>query len=103
MFVVHRCDNRKCLYSAHLFLGTARDNSLDMVAKGRMSKTSGKWKLTRQQVELIRIIYNPNMNSYYSLSKQFKVAQSTIGLIINKKPRLVAKNLCSLQSVIIQW
>lgn len=50
-FVLHRCDNPKCVNPSHLFLGSARDNSLDMVAKGR----HGEQKLTAMQAAAIRI------------------------------------------------
>lgn len=35
LFVLHQCDNQPCINIGHMFLGTAKDNALDMVAKGR--------------------------------------------------------------------
>lgn len=33
--VLHRCDNRACCRPSHLFAGTKRDNTQDMIRKGR--------------------------------------------------------------------
>jgi hypothetical protein len=58
MLVCHRCDTRSCVRIDHLFLGTAADNSSDMVQKGRSHDLRGerspRAKLTAEQVAKIR-------------------------------------------------
>jgi hypothetical protein len=56
--VLHRCDNRRYVNPAHLFLGSNLDNMRDMDAKGRrhlhFGEHNGKTHLTAEQVMEIR-------------------------------------------------
>lgn len=49
LLVLHRCDNPPCFNPDHLFVGTDRDNSLDMGSKGRNVQR----KLNAEQVQEI--------------------------------------------------
>lgn len=41
LLVLHRCDNRRCVRREHLFLGTHKDNTKDMIIKGRAGWQNG--------------------------------------------------------------
>lgn len=42
IFVLHRCDNRRCCNPSHLFIGTIADNVRDCIRKGRTNQVKGE-------------------------------------------------------------
>jgi hypothetical protein len=78
MQVCHRCDNPPCVNEAHLFLGSAADNTADMVAKGR-----GTARLSMGDVREIRRMY-PHVRQV-ALAELYGVAQATISNIVREK------------------
>jgi len=85
LFVCHTCDNRACVNPRHLFLGTHRDNTDDMLSKNRQAKgeKSGPSKLVADQVLEIRRI--GSSCSQAELSKRFNVSIMAIRRILSRK------------------
>jgi hypothetical protein len=83
LFVLHKCDNRKCVNPSHLFLGTQADNMRDCAMKGRQKGTfavgeANHRTLTNEQVRSIPVLYKAGGYSHRSLAKKFGVAKGTI-------------------------
>lgn len=76
LYVLHRCDNPQCFNPAHLFVGTAKDNIRDAVAKGRMR---GK-KLTYDQVAEIKSLLDSG-RTQRQIADKFGVTAANIGQI----------------------
>jgi hypothetical protein len=89
LFVLHKCDNPKCVRLDHLFLGTRQDNVDDMVKKGRRADTHGEKcpssKLTKIQVDAIRNRYSAGGTSQRKLAKEYGTCKSTIGYIVRQE------------------
>jgi len=86
-FVCHQCDNPRCVNPSHLFLGTAKDNSQDMVNKGRSAsgENQGAAKLTEIKVSEIRKLYATGKYTQRQLAAQFAVDQKAIWSILTGK------------------
>lgn len=79
MQVLHRCDNRLCCNPFHLFLGSALDNSQDMVNKGRSTKgeSHGRAKLTQGEALAIRSDPRPRK----IIAKEYGISDIQVGNI----------------------
>lgn len=82
LLVCHRCDNRPCCNTNHLFLGTHQDNFDDMVAKGRghIGEKNGRARLTAASVRHIRTRLGLGF-SQSGLAREYGVAPGTIHAI----------------------
>lgn len=87
--VCHTCDNKKCCNPAHLFLGTALDNTLDKMKKGRQAvlqgESHGSHKLTAEQVLSIRDQHDNNSVDVHTLAREFGVCVGTISHIVKRR------------------
>lgn len=79
MRVLHHCDTPLCVNPSHLFLGTARDNTADMVSKRRHAHgaKTGTAKLTEDSVHLIAKMWAEGKSST-EISKQLGIVFGTV-------------------------
>jgi transposase-like protein len=78
LFVLHRCDNRKCINPDHLFVGTRFDNMRDMSAKRRDGPTRSKLSPSDVQSIFERLA---NGASNLDVAREFGVHPNTVSNI----------------------
>jgi DNA invertase Pin-like site-specific DNA recombinase len=77
--VLHSCDVTNCVNPAHLRLGTAKENTKDMVDRGRdtSGEKSSLAKLTELQIEQAESMWRSGQTQA-SIAKRLGLSQSTL-------------------------
>lgn len=79
MRALHTCDNRPCVNRHHLYEGTAKRNSEDMVNRGRSTagERHGNTSLTDDQVRAIR----SDTRTQTAIAKEYGITQPAVSMI----------------------
>ena len=82
--VLHKCDNPKCVAPDHLFLGSQKDNMVDMSSKNRAFMKKGNkhpfHKISEESIkEIKKMLFDGSTQK--EIAKKFNVTQSTISHI----------------------
>jgi hypothetical protein len=87
-FVLHRCDNRRCVNPSHLYVGTQKDNGRDASVRKRFGDRRGenapRAKLNNEMVLAIRRRCEAGERKN-ALAKEFGVTPTHIGYIASRK------------------
>lgn len=73
LWVLHKCDNSRCVRPDHLYLGDHMQNMDDVSRRGR----SGRRKLTEAQVREIRASQDPQR----VIAKRYGIDQNAVWLL----------------------
>ncbi len=83
----HRCDNRPCCNPAHLFVGTAFDNNLDMTVKGRRRSRPPGFRHLTQEERLAVVEARRSGETAESVARRFGVHRETVRLTVRRLDR----------------
>jgi hypothetical protein len=82
VMVCHRCDNRRCVNVAHLFLGSHADNMADLSSKQRRhGERNSRAKLSTEQVLEIRRLWRSGVQQK-DLAKTYGVGKTQMSVIV---------------------
>lgn len=87
-WILHHCDNPRCVRPSHLFAGNPRDNILDCSKKGRWSNGNRKGErhplatLSDRSAKRIREMYTGKRGEIVWLSRLYGVQRKVISRIV---------------------
>jgi hypothetical protein len=80
-WVLHSCDTPLCCNPAHLWLGDARANAHDMIAKGRRADSRGSRHATAKLDEAQAIAIRQADGTHQQIADRYGVSRRLIGMI----------------------
>lgn len=87
LWVLHTCDNPKCVNPEHLYFGTPSQNNYDRENRGRgrccKGSLNGANKLIEQQVLEIRTLFGKITGRKIAI--KYNITPSSVSLIVNRK------------------
>lgn len=84
-YVLHQCDNRRCVNPSHLYLGTQSDNLGDMWKRRRRLNNAGTAKHSWEMINEIRRLYQTGNYSQAELARRFGINRSMVFKIVNNQ------------------
>lgn len=93
LFVLHHCDNPPCCNPSHLFLGTAADNTADMMRKGRgrlpglKGQDHPRARLTDEDIADMRAAYQAGQLTQRELAEDYGVREQYVWRLVNRHAR----------------
>lgn len=84
LYVCHECNVKRCVRPSHLYLATARQNTLDALRDGLMphGESHGMARLTLKQVRWVRRMYNIGELSTVGLAEKLGTTHGVISNIL---------------------
>lgn len=83
LFVLHKCDNRKCVNPNHLYLGDAKQNVKDKIER---CKWWGRMKVPFETIQECRLLYKEGWTQQ-KLAEKFNIHQTQVSRYIKNKQR----------------
>ena len=87
LWVLHKCDNRSCVNVGHLFLGTARDNIQDCLAKNRRNTPRGEshWRTVLTERDVVEIRRLKGRLLQKEIARRFGVSDVVVSQLYSGK------------------